>query len=170
MSSRCFLALLSENLIIICILSSFSQHYVTQDYLLAPPNGACEPKEGAPLAPPPNPSKPPPAGDDDAKEPNPPTFAVVANPPEASKAPDDPPPPKDEPPPPLNPVLFVIPSCPNAGAVVDGVAVGCGAPTPNIVGSRLYFLARLRNSCSSFPAYLVNILSTPPSLDGSLVW
>lgn len=122
--------------------------------------------------PPPKPPKPPPAVDEDAREPNPPTFAAVANPPGAPNAPDDPPPPKGEFPP-ANPVLFPIPSVPTDpkdGVVVDVAVVGCGVPTPNMDGSRLYLRARFKKSCSSFPAYFVKMLSTLLSLDGSLVW
>lgn len=121
--------------------------------------------------PPPKPPKPPPAVDEDASEPNPPTFAAVPNPLEAPNVPVDPPPPKGELPPEI-PVVFPIPSDPKDGVVVDVAVVGCGCgvPTPNMDGSRLYLRARLRNSCSSFPAYFCKILSTPLSLDGSLVW
>jgi len=136
-------------------------------YLLADPNGfGCDPK-GVP--PPPKPPKPPPAGEDDAKEPNPPPCAADPNPLEAPKVPDDPP--KVAPPPP-NPVLLPVPigaGDPNVAAPVAGAAAGCCALTPNMDGSRLYFLARLRNNSVSLPLYLVKTLSTSCNLLGFLL-
>lgn len=133
-------------------------------HLLAAPNG-CAPKEGAPLLLPPNPPKPPLAGGGDDKEPNPPPCVADANPLEAPNAPGGPP--KDEAPPP-NPAVLPIPIA--AGDPKDGAAAGCGALMPNTDGSRLYFLARLRNNCSSFPAYLFKTMSTLFTLLGFLLW
>lgn len=58
---------------------------------------------------------------------------------------------------------------PKAMAPVDGVLVAGGGATPNIDGSRLYFLARFKNSCSSRPAYLFINVSTSFSLLGLCV-
>lgn len=42
--------------------------------------------------------------------------------------------------------------------------------SPKIEGSRLYRLARLRNSCSSLPSYFFNNLSISDTFDGLYFW
>jgi hypothetical protein len=137
-------------------------------YLLADPNGDA-PNGGADcMVPPPKPAKPPPAGDE-AKEPNPPPCAIEPNP---LDEPNVPPP---NPPDGATPNPAVLPNPMGAGdpkvmAPVDGAADGCRALTPNIDGSRLYFLARARNICSSRPAYLFSSVSTSLTFFGLCAW
>lgn len=140
-------------------------------HLLAAPNGfGCDPKDGAPPPPPPKPPKPP--GGDDKEPKPPPPCAADANPLDVPKVlPELPNPPADDTPP--NPLFFPFPIAagePKVAAPVGGAAAGCIALTPNIAGSRLYFLARLRNNCSSRPAYLFKSLSTSFTLLGLCVW
>lgn len=139
---------------------------VTLYHLLADPNGVgWEPNEGAAL--PPNPAGELPIW---FKEPNPPPpAAAAANPPKPPDPPDPPKPPVDGAPKPV-PIGVDDPNVAAAGDPKVG-AEGCDdALTPNIDGSRLYFFARLRNSCSSFPAYLVRTLSMSFILVGLCVW
>jgi hypothetical protein len=135
-------------------------------YRRASPNGFC----CEPLRPPPKPPKPLPTADDasepkplpatdDASEPNPPPWDADPNPLDVPNPPDLEAPPNKE-------VFPMGAGDPKVTAPVDGVVAGCDATTPNIDGSRLYFLARLRNNCSSRPAYLFSNVSTSSSLLG----
>jgi hypothetical protein len=60
---------------------------------------------------------------------------------------------------------------PKAGAAGAGVLPSVGVDDkPNMEGSRLYRLARLRNSCSSLPWYFASNRSTSPTLFGLYCW